>query len=115
MSNFIGVSMATTKPLPIPATRALRKLGADIRDARRRRRIPTQVMAERAGISRTTLANAEKGEPGVSAGTLATLLFILGLEDRLASVADVRHDAVGRDLGDELLPQRIRPRRRESP
>ena len=105
--------MATRKSLPIPATRALRKLGADLRDARRRRRIPTRVMAERASISRTTLSKAEKGEPGVSAGTLATLLFILGLEDRLASVADVRDDIVGRDLTDELLPQRIRVRKRE--
>lgn len=106
--------MAAPQSLPIPAARALRKLGADLRDARRRRRIPTQVMAERAGISRTTLSKAEKGEPGVSVGTLATLLFILGLEERLGTVADVRHDDVGRDLGDELLPQRIRTRGRGS-
>ena len=39
--------------------RALRKLGSDMRDARRRRRIPTQVMAERAGVSRTTLLKVE--------------------------------------------------------
>ncbi len=105
--------MATRKPLPIPAARALRVLGADLRDARRRRRIPTRIMAERAGICRTTLSKAEKGEPGVSAGTFATLLFILGLEDRLESLADLRYDDVGRDLGDELLPQRIRTRKRE--
>ncbi len=106
--------MTNGRSLPIPAARALRKLGADLRDARRRRRIPTRIMAERAGISRTTLSKAEKGEPGVSAGTLATMMFILGLEDRLASLADVREDDVGRDLGDELLPQRIRTRRHES-
>ena len=105
--------MAHLQPTPIPAVRALRKLGNDIRDARRRRRIPTQVMAERAGISRTTLVKAEKGETGVSIGTMATLLFILGLLDRLADVADVRHDSVGLDLADELLPQRIRTTRRD--
>ncbi len=103
--------MNTTKSLPIPAARALRKLGADLRDARRRRRIPTRIMAERAEISRTTLSKVEKGDPGVSSGTLATLLFILGLEERLASLADLRNDEVGRDLGDELLPKRIRTRR----
>lgn len=105
--------MAAEKSIPIPAVRALRKLGADLRDARRRRRIPTKVMAERAGISRTTLSKAEKGEPGVSIGTLATLMFILGLTDQLAALADVSHDDVGRDLGDELLPQRIRSRGQE--
>ena len=105
--------MARQQTTPIPAARALRKLGTDIRDARRRRRIPTQVMAERAGISRTTLMKAEKGEPGVSVGTVATLLFILGLLDRLSEVADVRHDIVGLDLADDLLPQRIRSTRRD--
>lgn len=54
--------------LPIPAKRALDKLGADIRDARRRRRIPTALMAERAGISRMTLNKIENGDPGVSMG-----------------------------------------------
>ena len=37
--------------LPIPALRALRKLGKDISDARRRRRITIELMAERAGLS----------------------------------------------------------------
>ncbi|MCZ0954783.1 MAG: helix-turn-helix domain-containing protein [Rhodospirillaceae bacterium] len=94
--------------LPVPVERTLRKLGSDLRDARRRRRIPTRIMAERAGISRTTLNKLEKGDPGVSMGTYATTLFILGLLDRLAELADVRHDELGLDLADELLPQRIR-------
>lgn len=105
--------MASRSSIPIPVARSLRKLGSDLRDARRRRRISTQVMAERAGISRTTLSNAEKGDSGVSIGTLATLLFILGLDERLSEVADVRHDAVGLDLSEELLPQRIRSTRRD--
>ena len=54
--------------LPIPVKNALRKLGSDIRDARRRRRIPAAVMADRAFISRTTLVKLEKGEPGVKGG-----------------------------------------------
>ena len=99
--------------IPIPVARSLHKLGLDLRDARRRRRISTQVMAERAGISRTTLSKAEKGDPGVSIGTLATLLFILGLDERLSEAADVRYDTVGLDLSDELLPQRIRSTRRD--
>ncbi len=103
--------MAAIQQLPIPVRRTLRKLGADIRDARRRRRIPTQVMADRAGVSRTTLLKVEKGEAGVAIGTYATVLFVLGLIDRLSEVADVRYDQVGLDLADELLPQRIRPSR----
>src|SRR5208283_3022437 len=98
---------------PLPVVRALRKLGHDIRDARRRRRIPVAILAERASISRMTLNKVEKGDPGVSAGTYATILFTLGMTDRLADVADPRYDTVGRELEEEHLPERIRlPRRK---
>lgn len=93
---------------PLPAQRALRKLGADLRDARRRRRIPVQLMAERASISRTTLSRMEKGDPGVSMGVYARVLFSLGMIERLADLADVTSDRFGLDLETERLPQRIR-------
>src|SRR6266446_1464418 len=98
---------------PVPVTRTLRKLGHDLRDARRRRRIPVAILAQRASISRTTLNKVEKGDPGVSLGAYATVLFALGMADRLADVADPRHDAVGLDLEEEHLPQRIRLSRRQ--
>jgi transcriptional regulator with XRE-family HTH domain len=99
--------------LPIPVRRALRKLGHDIRDARKRRRIPVAILAERASVSRTTLHKVEKGEPGVSMGTYATVLFVLGLTERIVDLADPRNDAVGLALADERLPRRIRRSRRE--
>jgi transcriptional regulator with XRE-family HTH domain len=105
----------TATGLPIPVGRALRKLGHDIRDARRRRRIPVAIMAERASISRTTLNKVEKGEPGVSMGTYATVLFVLGMAERLADLADPRHDSVGLALEEEHLPQRIRRAHGEKP
>jgi DNA-binding XRE family transcriptional regulator len=99
--------------VPIPVIRLLRKLGQDIRDARRRRRIPVAVLAERASISRMTLHKLEKGDPGVALGTCATVLYALGMGDRLSDIADIRHDAVGLELEEERLPKRIRiPRQR---
>jgi len=93
---------------PIPVTRALRKLGHDIRDARRRRRIPAAILAERASISRTTLHKVEQGDSGVSLGIYAAVLFVLGMIDRVADLADPKHDAVGLELEEEHLPKRIR-------
>jgi DNA-binding XRE family transcriptional regulator len=93
---------------PHPVARALRKLGQDIRDARRRRRIPTATMAQRASLSRTTLSKVEKGDPGVQLGIYATVLFVLGLTNRIGELADVRHDKTGLELEEEHLPQRIR-------
>jgi transcriptional regulator with XRE-family HTH domain len=104
--------MKPTGRTPLPVTRALRKLGQDIRDARRRRRIPVAILAERASISRMTLNKVEKGDPGVSLGKYAMVLFALGLHGRLADLADVRQDEVGLALEQERLPERVRlPRR----
>src|SRR4028118_2040356 len=95
-------------PLPFAVRRVLRELGADIRDARRRRRIPMAVLAERALISRTTLSKVEKGDPGVSLGAYATVLFVLGFAERLRDVAAVEGDAVGLALGAAGPPPRAR-------
>lgn len=101
--------------LPLPVRRALRKLGHDLRDARRRRRIPLAIAAERASISRTTLIKIEKGDPGVALGRYATVLFVMGLAERLADLVDPRSDTIGLQLEEERLPQRIRIPRRQKP
>jgi hypothetical protein len=64
-------------------------------------------MAQRAMISRTTLVKVESGDPGVSIGIYATVLFVLGMTDRLADIADASHDRMGLDLESENLPKRI--------
>jgi hypothetical protein len=100
--------------LPLPVLRALRKLGHDIRDARRRRRIPVAIAAQRASISKTTWLKVEKGDPGVLGGTYVTVLFVLGLVDRVAQLADPGADTVGLRLEEEQLPQRVRNKRTRS-
>jgi transcriptional regulator with XRE-family HTH domain len=99
--------MLHTIQLPIPVQRILRKIGADLRDARRRRGISTTLMAERCSISRTTLNKLEKGDRSVAFGIYATVLFVLGMTDRLAEIADAKHDVLGISLEAEHLPQRI--------
>jgi transcriptional regulator with XRE-family HTH domain len=98
----------TKSILPLPVKRALQKLGADISAARRRRRIPMALMAERARIGRMTLVRIEQGDPAVSMGAYARVLFVLGLTTRLDELADARHDATGLALEEERLPKRIR-------
>ena len=98
--------------LPRAARRALVKLGADIAVARKKRRISTVSMAERAFISRSTLYKVEKGDPTVSMGIYATVLAILGLAEGLSQVADRINDALGLDLDEDRLPKKIMPARR---
>ncbi len=106
--------MRTTPPMPLAVKRALNKLGADIKSARLRRRITMALMAERAFIARSTLQKVEQGDPGVSLGVYATVLFILGLSERLADLADAGTDGLGLQLEEQRLPKRVRTRARRS-
>jgi len=102
--------------VPSAVRRALRIVGGQLRAARLRRRISTAVLAERALVSRATLYRVERGDPAVSMGTYATVLWALGLGDRLSDLAAPSRDRVGLALEEERLPQRIgRPRPRRSP
>ena len=96
------------KIVAIPVMNVLKKLGADIDDARRRRRISVALMAERAGISPKTYLKIKNGNPAVSMSGYASVLFVLGLSDGLRSLADAAYDLTGRMLEEERLPKRIR-------
>lgn len=87
---------------------ALDRLGQDIRGARLRRRITVADLAARAGTSPSTVARLEKGDPGVAIGTLADVLVVLGLVQRLADLIDIRKDDLGLALIAERLPRRGR-------
>ena len=93
--------------LPRAARQALIKLGEDITIARKKRRISTTSMAERAFISRGTLYKVERGNPTVSMGVYATVLAILGLVEGLGQVADRRDDILGLDIEEDRLPKKI--------
>ena len=110
--------MQPASPLPIPAKKALRKLGQDIRDARKRRRLPMELLAERARISRSTLTKVEKGDESVALGIHAAILFVLGLVEGLGNLADPAKDEIGRSIEERNLPQRVRlpgPRKSKLP
>jgi transcriptional regulator with XRE-family HTH domain len=90
------------------ARKVLRKLGGDLRDARRLRRLTMAVVADRAFTSRSTLQRVEAGDPAVSMGIYAAVLHALGLLEGLGSLADPAHDPVGQSLASGFLPQRVR-------
>jgi transcriptional regulator with XRE-family HTH domain len=80
----------------------LEKTGENIKIARKRRKLTTIQVAERADISRSTLYLIESGNSGVAMGAYFNVLRVLGLqEDFLKLGAD---DELGRRLQDlELL------------
>ena len=49
-------------PVPIAIRRALQTLGADLSEARRKRRLPMEIIAARALTTRQTVSRIEKGD-----------------------------------------------------
>jgi transcriptional regulator with XRE-family HTH domain len=95
--------MRAKKQVLLPKHKKLMELvGANIKLARKRRKLTTLQVAERAGFDRSTLYEIERGNPSVSMGAYFNTLRVLGLEnDFLKLAAD---DELGRKLQDlELL------------
>ena len=76
----------------------LEKLGENIKLARKRRKLTTIQVAERADINRSTLTEIEKGNPSVSMGAYFNTLRVFGLQDDFLKLAD--DDEYGRKLQD---------------
>jgi transcriptional regulator with XRE-family HTH domain len=90
--------------------KVLETMGEQIKMARLRRNLATELVAERAGISRATLWAVEKGSPTVAIGTYAAVLHALGGMDKdFMQIA--RDDELGRKLQDLNLPSRQRANR----
>ena len=90
----------------------IKEFGENIKLARLRRKLSTKQVAERAGISRRTLYDIERGKPGVSLGNYAQVLFVLGLANDLLNVS--KDDLLGRKLQDAKLVIKKRAPKRKS-
>ncbi len=88
----------------------LTQMGEQIKLARLRRNLSVELVSERAGISRTTLWNIEKGASSVAIGAYAAVLHALNDMDKdLLLVA--KDDELGRKLQDLKLPTYKRSKR----
>lgn len=90
----------------------LRTMGEQIKFARLRRNLAVELVAERAGISRTSLWKVEKGDPSVAMGIYAAVLHAMNNMDKdLLLIA--KDDELGRRMQDLNLAARKRAQRKE--
>jgi transcriptional regulator with XRE-family HTH domain len=87
-------------------------LGAEIRHARLARRWTVRELAERAGISPTTLQKVERGNPNVSLGTAFDAATLVGVPLFYADASRLADEAA-RLRHPTLLPRAVRRSRRE--
>jgi transcriptional regulator with XRE-family HTH domain len=103
--------MGKTHVTPSPTLqRSMVTMGENIRLARLRRNLSAKQVAERAGITPPTLRAIEHGEASVSFGNLASVLFSLGFDRDLATIA--QDDELGRKLQDLNISVGRRAKRR---
>ena len=76
-------------------------MGEQIKLARKRRKLTTLQMSERADISRSTLHLIELGNSSVAMGAYFNVLRVLGLQDDFLKLA--ADDILGRKLQDIAL------------
>lgn len=99
--------MANKSPVLLPKMKKIMAvLGENIKLARLRRKLSAQQVAERAGISRSTLNYIEKGYEGVSIGYYLNVLNVLGLEKDFLTIAS--DDELGRKIQDANLSTKDR-------
>lgn len=93
-------------------TRNVRRRLGDVGDSVRRWRLmqalKAEELAERAGISRSTLQKLERGDPGVSIGAVLSVMQALGQLDHVVAAFDPLSTDLGRLRSAESLPDRIR-------
>lgn len=94
--------MPNKSPVLLPRIqRLLNELGENIQLARLRRKLSANQVADRAGMSRSTLVKIEQGHPGVGIGQYLNVLKVLGLEHDIIEVA--KDDRLGRKIQDSNL------------
>ncbi len=92
--------------MPLQATERVARLGQRIRLARIRRGWSIEVLASKAGINRNTLTALELGKPGTAIGVCVTVLWALGLDKSLDTLADPDSDLHGKALEASRRPMR---------
>lgn len=99
----------TSGRTPVAVARALDGLGRDLTTWRKLRYLTVEQVADRAGVSRSTVLRLERGQ-GVSLENLLRVARALGVLDLLMKALDPYATDVGRLRAEEELPSRVRTR-----
>ncbi|WP_157266764.1 helix-turn-helix domain-containing protein [Azohydromonas aeria] len=88
-------------------------LGARIRIARQRRRLRLEDVAQKTGLSRSTVEAVERGAPTTAFGAYLSVLTVLGLARELDLLADPGLDRDGLALELSVADKRVRLPRKD--
>jgi transcriptional regulator with XRE-family HTH domain len=96
------------RPTPKRTSAAARTIGSQLQAWRKLLDLPAEVVAERAGISRSTLSRLENGDAHVGLDSFLNVTSALGVLDAVVNATDPYTTDFGRARADQQLPQRVR-------
>jgi transcriptional regulator with XRE-family HTH domain len=97
--DFSIMKKYSSDPNSYTTTVLLSKIGQNIRDARRRRRLSTAALSSMAGIARSTLWHIETGSGSATMTAYLRVLMVMDIENTLLGIADAEADISPRIAG----------------
>jgi transcriptional regulator with XRE-family HTH domain len=107
----MALSTDQGKKPPAAVRRALADAARDLSAWRKLRGLTQAQVADRAGVSLSTLRRLERGDGGVTLENTMRILRALGILDDFSRALDPYESDVGRLRSDERLPRRVDPRK----
>lgn len=102
-----GRNKLLTTP-PYSVDQALKRVGNNLRQARVRRKLTIEEVAEKIGTGRRAVMDAEGGKASTGAGIYAALLWVYGLLPSFEELADPLKDEEGIALASRRENRRAR-------
>jgi len=96
------------RPMPNKVKMANRDLGEHLMTWRKLLHLTRDQVADRAGISPSTLRRIENGDGGVGISAVLSAARALGIMDEIVKSADPYETEFGRARADRILPKRVR-------
>jgi len=101
-----------TRPYQDEVTRIAQRLGERIRAARVFRRWRQEDLAERTGLSRSSIQSIERGDETVAICSVLQVLWVLGLANEVELIADPGLDRDGLSLALDAAKKRVHVQRK---
>ncbi len=96
------------RPRPYAVDAAAREIGQHLATWRKLQRLTAQQLAERAGVSRSTVSKLENGDSSVGFDVELRVCRALGVLQQLEDALDPLEIDLGRARLEQRLPKRIR-------
>lgn len=96
------------RPVPVATKLAAKSIGENIATWRKLYNLTAEELADKAGVSRSTISRLENGDPSVNLATFLNVCRCFDSLDAVVQATDPYETDLGRARADQALPKRVR-------